>query len=59
VSYVVLGASLSPRREVQLLGDGVSRSSESPSPRREIEGGLAVKFNSSPRREILVSRWCV
>jgi len=39
----------------ELFGDGVSRSGDSPSPKREIEGGFAVKFNSSPRREILAS----
>jgi len=63
VSDVVLGASLShPGARFNcwameyLAQARVSRSSESPSLKREIEGGLGIKFISSPRREILVSR---
>ena len=50
-----LGVSLSLRLVVKLLGDWRSRSGESLSPKREIEEDLVVKFNSSPRRGILVS----
>jgi len=42
------------RRTFLLLGDGVSRSGESPSPKRDFEGGFVVLLNLSPKQGTLV-----